>query len=151
MKLNTAILREISFQLTEGNPWWGMLLANEYIDQTHPLRAAFEMRFTKSVGNSAVSRGTLTKALLRGKRRSELSQALISTVGSRSVRQRTSTPLTRTTPTLLPASVPTTRRAPSTSRLALRQRNTQVARFSSGVSIQPARTARVTPLRPVAL
>jgi len=151
MKLNTAILREISFQLTEGNPWWGMLLANEYIDQTHPLRAAFEMRFTKSVGTSSAGRGTLAAALLRGKRRSELSKALLSTVGSRGMRERTSPASALGTRTAISAGISATRRAAATSRLALRQRNTQVARFSSGAAFQPARAAKVTHLRPVAL
>lgn len=151
MKLNTAILREISFQLTEGNPWWGMLLANEYIDQTHPLRAAFEMRFTKSVGNSSAGRGTLTAALLRGKRRSELSKALLSTVGSRSVRHCTSPTLVFGARTATFPIASKIRRTTAPSRLALRQRNTQVARFSSNPAFQPARTARVSPLRPVAL
>lgn len=151
MKLNTTILREISFQLTSGNPWWGMLLANEYIDQTHPLRAAFEMRFTKSVGNSSASRAALTAALLRGKRRSELSKALLSTVGSRGMRECTSSTSALSARTVSSPFMSATRRTTATPRLAIRQRNPQVARFSSGVAFQPARSAKVTPLRPVAL
>ena len=31
MELTVAMLKEISFQISEGNPWWGLLLANEYL------------------------------------------------------------------------------------------------------------------------
>jgi hypothetical protein len=152
MNITTTILREISFQLTQGNPWWGMLLANEYVDQTDPLRSAFVFRFKQSIGNASDERGSLADALIRGKRRNGLSAKQFALVGSR-VMPKTRT-ITPHSPSVLRHSrrdAATTYRAASTARLALRQRNVQTARFSSSARGAAIREAKTVTARLVAI
>ena len=133
MNVNTPILREISFQLIQGNPWWGMLLANEYVDQSHPLRPICIRKFTQSIGDVAAGQRSLAKALIRGKRRAELSASQSASVGSRVISSSSSQNPLRAGAIAASSSYParSSQRLSSTPRLAVRQRNTHVARFSS--------------------
>jgi hypothetical protein len=152
MNMNTTVLREISFQLTQGNPWWGMLLANEYLEQTNPLRNAFVVRFKSSIGDAPVDRGSLADALIRGKCRRALSAKQLASVGSRVVRtNRTTRPIAGVALGDTRRSLSIASRTNSTARLALRQRNAHVARFSSCAHTASTRETRAVPARLVAI
>lgn len=135
MKITTTVFREISFQLTQGNPWWGLLLANEYIEQSNPLRAAFVSRFKQRIGADApIGRGTLANALIRGKTGRSLSAAQRAAVGARVVRKTLSVDraVTRSCEVVRARSFYSIRSgSSSTLRLAVRQRSAHVARFSA--------------------
>jgi hypothetical protein len=134
MQTNTTVLREISFQLTEGNPWWGMLLANEYILQSNPLRTAFILRFKRSIGSAPTGRGSLADVLIRGKRRSDLSASQLSAVGARTVRAVRTNSGIKSSRRVLARAVGVAQRPTASHRLAVRQRNSHVARFSAYAS-----------------
>lgn len=152
MNLNTTILREISFQLTQGNPWWGMLLANEYLDETNPLRSAFILRFKQSISEASAEHGSLANALIRGKRRNKLSAKQLALVGSRVMpRTRTATPPAISALGRSRRAVPTTYRAASTARLALRQRHAHAARFSSSARVAAIRDTKTATAQLVAI
>jgi hypothetical protein len=85
MQLNTSLLRELSFQISTGNPWWGMLLANEYLQSSDYLRKALVTRFLARI--TPDERGkTLAQSLVAGRRACQLSGTLRGQIGSRSVR-----------------------------------------------------------------
>ncbi len=49
MKLTQPILTTISRQLCHGNPWWALVVLNEYIEPTGPLRSAFVALFRQRI------------------------------------------------------------------------------------------------------
>lgn len=85
MQINTAILREISFQVSEGNPHWGLLLANEYLDASGYLHAALFSKFLARFGASYASH-PLAKRLKAGARAAELPKYLREQIGERAHR-----------------------------------------------------------------
>ncbi len=85
MQVNTPILRELSFQIGAGNPWWGMLLANEYLESSDYLRKALVARFLARLTPDERNK-TLARSLIAGRRACQLSATLRSQIGSRSVR-----------------------------------------------------------------
>lgn len=85
MQINTAILREISFQVSEGNPHWGLLLANEYLDANGHLHAALFSKFLARFGASYASH-PLAKRLKAGARAAELPKYLREQIGERAHR-----------------------------------------------------------------
>jgi hypothetical protein len=85
MQLNTPILREVSFQISAGNPWWGMLIANEYLQGSDYLRRALVTRFLARITPDERS-NTLARSLVEGRRAYQLPEDLRNQVGSRSVR-----------------------------------------------------------------
>jgi|GEM_PF-2416080 len=87
MKTNSAILREVSYQLTNGNPLWGMLLANEYFTRDNPFRGAIVVKFKQRVSSlSCINRG-LALELINGKKRAELPGDLADLIGQRAIRR----------------------------------------------------------------
>ncbi len=150
MQTTTTILREISFQLTQGNPWWGMLLANEYISESNPLRAAFVLRFKRSIGNAPTGRDTLADVLIRGKRRSDLSATQLAAVGARTVRAVRTTAGLESSRHVSARTVGAAHRTTASHRLAVRQRNSQVARFSTCASVASARRSAGASMKLVA-
>jgi hypothetical protein len=104
MRLNTTILTELSYQLTIGNPWWGMLLCNEYVLDGERLRPIFVARFIARIGEAAATT-PLAQALIQGATRSELSLEQVSEIGGRASRN------VRSVPTMRPARAINTRLA----------------------------------------
>ncbi len=87
MQLNTSILRELSFQISSGNPWWGMLLANEYLQSSDYLRKALVARFLARIAADKRCNTTLAQSLIAGRKACQLPDDLRSQIGSRSVRR----------------------------------------------------------------
>lgn len=85
MHLNNSILQELSFQITQGNPWWGMLLVNEYLKDQDYLRNALVARFLKRVATKQRDK-LLVRYLLDGATAHQLPARLRSTIGGRFVR-----------------------------------------------------------------
>jgi hypothetical protein len=137
MELNTTILREISFQLTLGNPWWGMLLANEYIDRSSPLRPALVLKFKQKLGSALTARESLAQALICGRKKSGLSHGELATIGSRVVSRFKPSGFLRPTPPRTDSNRHTTRSTKRiTERLAIRQRSNHIARFNSSSAVR---------------
>jgi hypothetical protein len=137
MEINTTILREISFQLTQGNPWWGMLLANEYVDRTSPLRPALILKFQHKLGSALTGRESLALALICGRKKESLSYGELTEIGSRVVSRfksvgsiQVATPQNNLP---LPNSNEYSARSIKriSARLAVRQRSNPTARFNS--------------------
>ena len=128
MNINTTILQEISFQLHNGNPWWGLALCNEYMSQHSPLRRAIIQRFTARIGEHGAS-SKIAKLLIRGQRKGELPAELQHALGSRSPRLHNSTALaSRST------DIRTRCTSKRTVRVASRARPAQTPRYSSRVT-----------------
>ena len=87
MRLNTAILREITFQISSGNPYWGMLLGNEYLGQNDYLRRALVARFVARIGNTESCR-LLARNLVQGAAARDLPDNLLQLVGARSTKAK---------------------------------------------------------------
>jgi hypothetical protein len=85
MQLTNSIFQELSFQITQGNPWWGMLLVNEYLKEHDYLRNALTMRFLKRVTPRQRDE-LLVRYLVNGATARQLPARLRSTIGSRFVR-----------------------------------------------------------------
>lgn len=90
MKLSQTFLRTISRELYHGNPWWALVVANEYLNPTSPLHAALVKLFHGRVPE----RSDLSHRLTSGARYHELSITERDRVGSRVMRHRSSTPIT---------------------------------------------------------
>lgn len=84
MKLTPTIFREISFQVAEGNPWWGLLLANEYLEHSDLLHRALRERLTRRAECRGGSRA-VRERLLAGAQACELSAAQLASVGGRAL------------------------------------------------------------------
>jgi hypothetical protein len=85
MELTVAMLQEISFQISEGNPWWGLLLANEYLSPHELLHQALYHKAMARLGRSA-AKHPLAKKLRRGYRASMLPDELRRHAGQRCLR-----------------------------------------------------------------
>lgn len=85
MQMNTQLLQEISYQIVDGNPWWGMALANEYLSAEECFHKALTIRFITRT-KLENSKDELSKALSEGIKTSELSPDLKAQIGARSVR-----------------------------------------------------------------
>ena len=69
MKLTQPILKTISHQLCHGNPWWALVVLNEYVEPSSPLHAVFIRLFRRRV---PIDSG-LTARLYAGARYHDLS------------------------------------------------------------------------------
>lgn len=90
MKLSNTMLRVISQEVLNGNPWWGMVVANEYLSSSSPLLKAVENQFKSRIGAAASS--PLAQHLLAGERFADLPLSLRDEVGGRFVNPRQKTP-----------------------------------------------------------
>lgn len=79
MKLTQPILKTISRQLCHGNPWWGLVVLNEYLAPTSPLHAALVTRFRRRVPTDS----ELARQLCSGARWQDLGLEERSQIGSR--------------------------------------------------------------------
>ena len=97
MKLSSTMLRAISQEVLNGNPWWGMAVANEYLSGESPLLKAVANQFKIRIGAAAHS--PLAHRLLAGQRFAELPLNLQDEVGGRLVkRPREISPVAFVTP-----------------------------------------------------
>lgn len=130
MKTNTTILLEIAYQITNGNPKWGMLLANEYFDQAHPFRNALVAKFRNRIRATNQIDKELEQALIAGHKRAELSPRHVALVGARVVRKTRALcgPIKRDS-SRLNVSARRSEGAKYT-RLAARARDTRISRFA---------------------
>lgn len=79
MKLNEPILKAIAYQLHSGNPWWGLLLTNEYLLPDSPLHTTLCALFRRRVPDES----TLAERLLSGARCKDLSAKQRAQIGAR--------------------------------------------------------------------
>lgn len=79
MELTQPILKAIAYQLHSGNPWWGLLLTNEYLSPDSPLHTTLCALFRKRVPDESA----LATRLLSGARCKELSAEQRAHIGTR--------------------------------------------------------------------
>jgi hypothetical protein len=79
MKLTQPVLKAIAYQLHSGNPWWGLLLTNEYLLPDSPLHTSLCALFRKRVPDRSV----LAERLLSGARCKDLSAEQRAHIGTR--------------------------------------------------------------------
>jgi hypothetical protein len=80
--MNTTLFREISFQLTHGNPWWGLATCNEYEDLDSHIRGALVSMFRRRIALDEAT-SPLAVALISGLCCRELPEALRERIGAR--------------------------------------------------------------------
>jgi hypothetical protein len=117
MDINTQVLKEVAYQLQHGNPWWGMALCNEYMQQDSLFRKVLVHRFVSRIGETKATT-PLARRLIAGGTSGKLSTAQQQELGARQV--RAAAPIA--TPRL---------RSPNHQRLAVRTRLGASARFTS--------------------
>lgn len=81
MKLTQAVLKTISRQLCHGNPWWALVVLNEYLEPESPLHAALLRLFWRRVS----CHSELASRLCAGARYKDLSEGDRHLIGSRVV------------------------------------------------------------------
>lgn len=97
MRLTPMILKEISFQVTKGNPWWGLLLANEYLHPSDLLYQALQGQLRRRP-DGAPRLGKLEAALQSGARAKQLSATQLAQIGTRTLQARRPVPARFRTP-----------------------------------------------------
>jgi hypothetical protein len=80
--MNTTLFREISFQLTHGNPWWGLATSNEYQNLDRHIRAALIAIFKRRLSLDEVA-SPLATALIGGACSHQLPAPLRERIGAR--------------------------------------------------------------------
>ena len=85
MKINTMLLREISFQVSRGNPFWGALLANEYLGRECSLRRTLLKRAAGRLDKASLDQKKLFVLVENGTTAKDLPHDLRREVGSRVV------------------------------------------------------------------
>ena len=86
MKLTQLILTTISRELSNGNPWWALVVANEYLEPTSQLHKVLVKLFKGRVDEDS----DLTRRIHSGARYADLSAAERDRVGSRATFHRPS-------------------------------------------------------------
>jgi hypothetical protein len=122
MKTNSTVLREVSYQLTSGNPLWGMLFANEYFNRDNPFRAAIITKFKQRISSSNGINNELALELIEGKKRAELAEDLAHLIGQRAIKRSRSVISSSRLITLSPRSLNRRSQTSLNSRLAKRGR-----------------------------
>lgn len=79
MKLTQPILKTISYQLCHGNPWWALVVLNEYVEPSSPLHAVLLRLFRRRVPIDS----ELTARLYGGARYHDLSPEERAHIGTR--------------------------------------------------------------------
>ena len=82
MDMNTTLFREISFQLTQGNPWWGLATCNEYEGLDSHIRAALVSIFRRRLALDEAT-SPLATALISGVCCRDLPESLRGRIGAR--------------------------------------------------------------------
>jgi hypothetical protein len=83
MNITSPILKHLSLQISEGNPWWGLAVANEYVPASSPLHHALACQFVKRVGSTSGDLQRLADQLIAGARFEELPPQLQRRIGKR--------------------------------------------------------------------
>jgi hypothetical protein len=122
MKTNSTILREVSYQLTNGNPLWGMLLANEYFTRDNPFRGAIVTKFKQRISSLSDISSDLVLELIEGKKRAELPEDLAGLIGQRAIKRSRSVVHASRLETLTPIGASRRSDIRLNSRLAVRAR-----------------------------
>jgi hypothetical protein len=86
MKINAHVLREVAYQLEQGNPWWGIALGNKYLEKDSLFRKALVRRFLSRI-DQAQAQSSLAQALIAGESTDSLTTAQQQQLGSRVVRE----------------------------------------------------------------
>ena len=81
--MNTTILREISFQVSRGHPYWGVSLANEYLSSSSPLRRGFVTRARRTIEERGMGVSQLFEQLAEGRPVRELEPEMRTEIGCR--------------------------------------------------------------------
>jgi len=89
MKLTQPILKTISRQLCHGNPWWALVVLNEYLEPSSPLHAVLVRLFQRRV---PIDSG-LAARLCAGARYYGLSPEEQAYIGARVITTRSNTPI----------------------------------------------------------
>jgi hypothetical protein len=87
MKMTPTILKHITYQITHGNPLWGLAVANEYLSPGNPIHRALVLKASGRLKDSPSATSILFK-LKGGARRAELSRALSSRIGTRETSEK---------------------------------------------------------------
>lgn len=82
MEMNTIILRELAYQITRGNPWWGLAVANEYMDVHAPLRRALLTQLNRRENRPLID-AKIAEALRDGRCKAELPSEWQEQIGGR--------------------------------------------------------------------
>jgi hypothetical protein len=83
MKITSPILKHLSLQISKGNPWWGMVVANEYLPTSAPLHHALASNFIRRIGSTSGELKILADTLIAGARYDQLNPDLQQLVGNR--------------------------------------------------------------------
>lgn len=83
MNITTPILKHLSLQILAGNPYWGLVVANEYLAASSPLHDALVRQFVRRVGSISGELQSLANKLIEGTRFDELPPQLQSKIGVR--------------------------------------------------------------------
>jgi hypothetical protein len=87
MDINAHVLREVAFQLEQGNPWWGIALANRYFEKDSPFRKALARRFVARIGTTK-AQSALAQALIAGDSTASFTEGQQEKLGARVVRSQ---------------------------------------------------------------
>jgi hypothetical protein len=83
MKITSPILKHLSLQISNGNPWWGLVVANEYVPASSRLHHALASQFIRRIGSTSGDLKRLADKLIEGARFEQLAPHLQLEVGKR--------------------------------------------------------------------
>ena len=83
MNITSPILKQLALQISQGNPWWGLVVANEYVPASSPLHHALARQFVKRVGVTFGDLQRLADQLIAGAHFDELTPQLQRQIGKR--------------------------------------------------------------------
>jgi hypothetical protein len=86
MQITNLILQKLSQQVAYGNPWWGLVVANEYLSTANPLHRALVHHFRARLGSTTSN--PLAEKLVNGSRYADLPQDLRALIGCRTLIKR---------------------------------------------------------------
>jgi hypothetical protein len=95
--MNIPLLQELSYQITEGNPLWGLSLLNARGDIPPAIRRALLQAFEQRLGDT-IPLSPVALALKNGARATELSTTQQHELGSRAIRKKFPCPMPLSTP-----------------------------------------------------
>jgi hypothetical protein len=91
MNVNQTVLQQISFQVSRGNPWWGLLVANEYLEVENPIRRALVAQLMRR-GQTVNATSLVHTLILEGARACALPVGWHREIGSRVIPRATRLP-----------------------------------------------------------
>lgn len=85
MSINAQVLLEVSYQVEQGNPWWGLALCNRYLDKNSQLRWAIIQRFLMRIDQREAGSRT-AQVLIQGGREHHPPKHITNAIGTRAPR-----------------------------------------------------------------